>query len=180
MLSKIRSLLQKGFQQVVQLFQTNQRQIRVGFVLSCKKTQKNDSQSLILKLNNFFFRSHVPRFENRRQRKCRKFAVVRLVMVFLVVLSYRSTLIHICILCILQNFPSNSDTAHHVKSKLNMCPTRRTLKERLKNEIPTTLPTTYQSSLAVRSGKKSPNQETGLGTRGQLRVLNDTKLTLNY
>jgi hypothetical protein len=67
----------------------------------------------------FFFRSHVPRFENRRQRKCRKFTV-RLVMVFLVVLSYRSTLIHICILCILQNFPSNSDTAHHVKSKLNI------------------------------------------------------------
>ena len=46
-------------------------------------------------------------------------------------------------LCILQNFPSNSDTAHHVKSKLNMCPTGRTLKERLKNKIPTTLPTTY-------------------------------------
>jgi len=64
-------------------------------------------------------------------------------MVFLVVLSYRSTLIHICILCILQNFPSNSDTAHHVKSKLNMYPTRRILKERLKNKVPTTLPTTY-------------------------------------
>ena len=35
------------------------------------------------------------------------------------------------------------------------------------------------SRLAVRSGKKSPNQETGLGNRGRLKVLNDTKLILN-
>ena len=27
--------------------------------------------------------------------------------------------------------------------------------------------------------KKSPNQETGLGNRGRLKVLNDTKLFLN-
>ena len=39
--------------------------------------------------------------------------------------------------------------------------------------------TTY-SCLDVRSGKKSPNQETGLGNRGFLMVLNDTKLILNY
>ena len=36
-----------------------------------------------------------------------------------------------------------------------------------------------QSCLAVRSGKKSPNQETGLGNRGCLKVLNDIKLVLN-
>ena len=35
------------------------------------------------------------------------------------------------------------------------------------------------SSLAVRSGKKSPNQETGLENRGRLKVLNDTKFILN-
>ena len=35
------------------------------------------------------------------------------------------------------------------------------------------------SCLAVRSGKKSPNQETGLGNRGLLKVLNDTKFVLN-
>ena len=31
---------------------------------------------------------------------------------------------------------------------------------------------------SVRSGKKSPNQETGLGNREQMKVLNDTKLIL--
>ena len=36
-----------------------------------------------------------------------------------------------------------------------------------------------QSRLAVRNGKKSPNQEIGLGNRGRLKVLNDTKLILN-
>ena len=35
------------------------------------------------------------------------------------------------------------------------------------------------SNLAVRSGKKSQGQETGLGNRGLLKVLNDTKLVLN-
>jgi hypothetical protein len=38
--------------------------------------------------------------------------------------------------------------------------------------------TTY-SRLDVRSSKKSPNQETGLGNRGHLKVLNDTKLIQN-
>ena len=33
--------------------------------------------------------------------------------------------------------------------------------------------------LVVRSGKKSPNQETGLGNRGRLKVLNDSNLILN-
>ena len=33
--------------------------------------------------------------------------------------------------------------------------------------------------LAVRNGKKSPNQETGLQNRGRLKVLNVTKLILN-
>ena len=37
----------------------------------------------------------------------------------------------------------------------------------------------YWSSLAVRSGKKSPNQETGFGNRRRLKDLNDTKLVLN-
>ena len=37
----------------------------------------------------------------------------------------------------------------------------------------------YYSRLAVRSGQKSPNQETGLGNRERLKVLNDTKLILN-
>ena len=36
-----------------------------------------------------------------------------------------------------------------------------------------------QNCLAVRSGKKSPNQETGLGNRGCLKVLNDIKFVLN-
>ena len=37
-----------------------------------------------------------------------------------------------------------------------------------------------QNCLAVRSGKNSANQETGLGNRGtHLKVLNDTKLILN-
>ena len=31
----------------------------------------------------------------------------------------------------------------------------------------------------VRSSKKSPGQETGLGNRGRLKVLNDTKFILN-
>ena len=31
----------------------------------------------------------------------------------------------------------------------------------------------------VRNGKKSPNQETDFGSRGRLKVLNDTKLVLN-
>ena len=36
----------------------------------------------------------------------------------------------------------------------------------------------YLSRLAVRNGKKNPGQETGLGNRGRLKVLNDTKLIL--
>ena len=36
-----------------------------------------------------------------------------------------------------------------------------------------------KSRLAVKSNKKSPNQVTGLGNRGCLKVLNDTKLVLN-
>ena len=36
----------------------------------------------------------------------------------------------------------------------------------------------YESCVAVRSGKKSPNQETGLGNRGHLKVLNDTKFVV--
>ena len=32
------------------------------------------------------------------------------------------------------------------------------------------------SRFTVRNGKKSPNQETGLGNMGHLKVLNDTKL----
>ena len=35
------------------------------------------------------------------------------------------------------------------------------------------------SLFAVRSDKKSPNQETGLRTRGLLMALNDTKIILN-
>ena len=35
------------------------------------------------------------------------------------------------------------------------------------------------AGLAVRRGKKSPCQETGLGNRGHLKVLNHTKLVLN-
>ena len=41
------------------------------------------------------------------------------------------------------------------------------------------LDVTYQSQFAVRHSKKSSNQETGLGNRGHLKVLNDTKLVLN-
>ena len=37
----------------------------------------------------------------------------------------------------------------------------------------------YQSQFAVRNGKKSPNQETGLANRGPLEALIDTKLILN-
>ena len=37
----------------------------------------------------------------------------------------------------------------------------------------------FREPRGVRSGKKSPNQETGLGNRGRLKVLNDTKLVLN-
>jgi hypothetical protein len=37
----------------------------------------------------------------------------------------------------------------------------------------------HLSNLAVKSGKKSPGQETGLENRGRLKVLNDTKLALN-
>ena len=37
----------------------------------------------------------------------------------------------------------------------------------------------HQSSVAVRNGKISPGQETGLGNRERLKVLNDTKLVLN-
>ena len=33
--------------------------------------------------------------------------------------------------------------------------------------------------VCLRNGKKSPNQETGLGNRGHMKVLNDTKLVLN-
>jgi hypothetical protein len=33
--------------------------------------------------------------------------------------------------------------------------------------------------LAVRSSKKSPNQKTGLGNRGRLKVLIDIKVILN-
>jgi hypothetical protein len=35
------------------------------------------------------------------------------------------------------------------------------------------------SNLAVRSGKKNSGQETGLGNRGRLKVLNGTKMVLN-
>ena len=35
------------------------------------------------------------------------------------------------------------------------------------------------SRFAIRNGKKSPNQETGFGNRGHLKVMNDTKLVLN-
>ena len=35
------------------------------------------------------------------------------------------------------------------------------------------------SRFAVRNGKKSQNQQTGLGIRGPLEALNDTKLVLN-
>ena len=34
-------------------------------------------------------------------------------------------------------------------------------------------------TLYTRSGKKTPGQETGLGNRERLKVLNDTKLVLN-
>ena len=37
----------------------------------------------------------------------------------------------------------------------------------------------FQSCLAVRSGKKSSNQETGLGNRGHMKRLNNTKLISN-
>ena len=37
----------------------------------------------------------------------------------------------------------------------------------------------HYSHLAVRSGKLCSNQETGLGNRGYLKVLNDNKLVLN-
>jgi hypothetical protein len=36
----------------------------------------------------------------------------------------------------------------------------------------------YQSHLAVRSGKKIPNQHPFLGNRGRLKVLNATKLVV--
>ena len=39
--------------------------------------------------------------------------------------------------------------------------------------------TNLKYCLAVRSGKKSPYHGTGLGNRGHLKVLNDTKLILN-
>ena len=38
----------------------------------------------------------------------------------------------------------------------------------------------YQSRFAISNGKKSPNQETCLGSRGHLKVLNDAKLVLNH
>ena len=38
----------------------------------------------------------------------------------------------------------------------------------------------YQSWFAVINGKKSPNQETGFGgQKGNLQVINDTKLVVN-
>ena len=37
----------------------------------------------------------------------------------------------------------------------------------------------YLSRVAVRNGKKKSGQETGLGNRERLKVLNDTKLVLN-
>jgi hypothetical protein len=37
----------------------------------------------------------------------------------------------------------------------------------------------YKSPFAVKSGKKSPTQETGMENRGRLKVLNHTKLVLN-
>ena len=36
-----------------------------------------------------------------------------------------------------------------------------------------------QNWFTIRNRKKSPNQETGLGNRGHLKVMNDTKLVLN-
>ena len=47
--------------------------------------------------------------------------------------------------------------------------------------LPTSVDTSInviRAALFVRSDKKSPNQETGLGNRGHLKVLNDTKLVL--
>ena len=38
----------------------------------------------------------------------------------------------------------------------------------------------YYSCLAVRNGKKDQGQENNLGNWGRLKVLNDTKLILNY
>ena len=35
------------------------------------------------------------------------------------------------------------------------------------------------AGFAVRNGNKSPNQETDLGNRGQLKVLNDIKSVIN-
>ena len=46
--------------------------------------------------------------------------------------------------------------------------------EQAKNER-----STRASWFAVRNGKKSPSQETGLENRGPLEFLNDTKLLLN-
>ena len=37
----------------------------------------------------------------------------------------------------------------------------------------------YLGRLAVRNGKKSPEQQTGFGKKGRLKLLNDTKLILN-
>ena len=47
-----------------------------------------------------------------------------------------------------------------------------------KDFIPTNMHTTV-ANLLKEAVKKSPNQETGLGNKGRLKVLNDTKLILN-
>ena len=39
--------------------------------------------------------------------------------------------------------------------------------------------TLVRADLLLEAAKKSPNQETGLGNRGHLKVLNDAKLILN-
>ena len=43
---------------------------------------------------------------------------------------------------------------------------------------PVILEQSTKAGFAVRNGKKSPNQETGLGNKGPLEALNDTKLIL--
>ena len=39
--------------------------------------------------------------------------------------------------------------------------------------------TLVRADLLLEAAKKSPNQETGLGNRGHLKVMNDTKFDLN-
>ena len=51
--------------------------------------------------------------------------------------------------------------------------------EHLQSEEPFSSDPYFRAVLLLRSGKKSPRQETGLRNRGRLKVLDDAKLILN-